>query len=224
MKNKIIIGETCLLDKQLRRCGIINGPHGLFDNVLINLDGVKYIIENDFSYILDRNFLINESYNYYPKHNIIYSKWINKKYSIDRDNIYSWNVMSFFHLDNINNLDSLCRKLNRTKSWLEDSNDVVMFYYYRRSDKYNTQKHENKIINFSNFINKKYNKTIKIVNFNNLIGESHYDIKMFEELILSIDIYSKNCWTDIDDNWDAHTDNFLFDKIFNCQKFLEFVK
>lgn len=222
--NKIIIGETCLLDKQLRRCGIIDDFHGCFDNTLINLDGLLEVIKDDFKYLFDDNYLKMVNYLYYPKHGIYHNKWVNGKYTVNVDNIYSWDVMSFFHLDNVNEseIQSIKRKIERTKQWFEDDEDTLLFYYYRYNDNYNQEKHLVKLRQFLSFISDKYNKSFKCVNINNIIGVDKLTIDSSDNNILNILVSSKNSWIDIDDNWDAHTDNHIFDFIFTTSEYKNF--
>ena len=217
--NKIIIGETCLLDKQLRRGGIIDSAHGCFDNVLVNLEGIEKIIDDDFLYVLDREHMSHESYMYYPKHNISHTKWLNKKYSSNIDGIYSWDVMSFFHLDKIEDWESCARKIERTKQWFEDSLPTTLYYYHRPHDNYNIVKHMDKLIKFMAHISKKYNKTIKCVNVTNQLGSPSVIETIINDSIITYDIASQNSWIGIDDNWDAHLDNTLFDAMFNSDNF-----
>ena len=121
--HNLIIGETCLLSYQLRRLNIIEGKNELFDNMLVTIDGVYDLLDDNFNNILNEEYLEFINYMYYPDHNISHPKWINKKYSLDKDNIFSWPVFSFFHYDAFNQdqKDSIIRKTNRFKSKLEDN-------------------------------------------------------------------------------------------------------
>ena len=96
--HNIIIGETCLLSYQLRRLNITEGKNELFDNMLTTIDGVYDLIDDDFNDILNEEYLEFISYMYYPDHNISHPKWVNKKYSLDKDNIFSWPVFVSLHI------------------------------------------------------------------------------------------------------------------------------
>jgi len=163
--HNLIIGETCLLSYQLRRLNITEGKNELFDNMLATIDGVYDLIDDDFNNILNEEYLEFMNYMYYPNHNISHSKWVNKKYSIDRDNIFSWPVFSFFHYDAFNQeqKDSIIRKTLRLKNKLEDDENVNLFYYYREGKNYNLKKIIEKCNSFKKFITKKYNKPFNII-------------------------------------------------------------
>jgi hypothetical protein len=217
--HNIIIGETCLLSYQLRRLNIIQNENGLFDNVLINIEGVKLLIEDDFKDLLDEKYLKYLYYLYYPKHNIGHYKWINVKYTTDEDNIFSWPVFSFFHYDilNIDNKNSIQRKLDRFKSYLADDQKLNLFYYYRYSEKFNFEKVIEKINTLSDILNMKYNKKINVF----LITKSEGDDDILYNKIHNIhhfNFISKFSWIGIDDNWNGSSDNHLFDsflKLYN---------
>jgi hypothetical protein len=222
--NSIIIGETCLLDKQLRRLGVINAPHGCFDTLLVNLDGIKKIIEDDFKYILNPEYIHNINYNYYPEHNICYDKLINVKYSIDTDDIFSWDVMSFFHTHNSQDLETLKRRIERTKNWFYDNEQTILYYYYRYNIKYNIDKLYEKILDFQKFLNNKFQKNIKILTITNKPDLLKISYKFINPYILTVNFHTKNSWIGIDDNWDAHLDNDLFDIFFKSEIFQDFLK
>ena len=221
--NHIIIGETCLIDKQLRRCGVVNSPHGCFDNVLVNLNAIESIIDDDFKFVIDKNYMDYVNYCYYPKHEVFNQKWINNKYSFYNDNVYSWDILSFFHLHSEEDWDALNRRLTRTKSWFEDDADIILYYYYRRHDKYDIDKHHFKLINLQEKISNKYSKNVKIFNINNIFGNDSIDLMVLNPSIYSINVTSNNSWIGIDDNWDAHLDNHLFDDIFRNDLVINFI-
>ena len=59
--NTLIIGETCLLRYQLDRLGLKNDATNIFDDMMVNLDGVKGIVEEDFSDMLSPEHLQTEN-------------------------------------------------------------------------------------------------------------------------------------------------------------------
>ena len=164
MIDKVILGENCLLEYQLYRTTILNQPHGCFDSMILNLDAVTKIIKDDFSGLLHKSNLAFLNFMYYP--DLVLTKWINNKYSGDRDNIYSWPICSLYHLDNMQNneiitnkgLDSFQRKINRTKARFESDNETMLFYYYRYSERYNIARMKEKLLEFRDFVESKYNK------------------------------------------------------------------
>ena len=213
--HNIIIGETCLLSHQLRRIGIVQGSKCLFEHMLVNLDGVKKLIEDEFRYILSEEELNFMYYMYYPHHGIGYSKWVNKRYTLDQDNIFSWPVFSFFHCDEFNNnqIETIKRRCARLQDAFEDDLPVNLFYYYRNSDRYNVDIMIRKMKEFLLFLKEKYSKTINVflfVKYNDSIRKvdmsNHGDITL-------ISITSPSSWIGIDDNWDGHTDDDLFDEV-----------
>lgn len=222
--NKIIIGETCLLDKQLRRCGVIDSAHGCFDNVMVNLDGIFNILLDDFEHLVSPDYLKLLPYLYYKDHNISHTKYINTKYCLNFDNIYSWDVMSFFHLDGNfeDGLASVNRKIERTKLWMEEDKPTILYYYYKQGPTYNISKHLEKLMNFSKWIDSKYQKSFKIVNITNVHGHSDVEFTLYDN-ILDCKLTTLNSWIGIDENWDAHTDDALFDTLFQSEDYLSFV-
>jgi len=210
--HNLIIGETCLLSYQLRRLNITEGKNELFDNMLATIDGVYDLIDDDFNNILNEEYLEFMNYMYYPNHNISHSKWVNKKYSIDRDNIFSWPVFSFFHYDAFNQeqKDSIIRKTLRLKNKLEDDENVNLFYYYREGKNYNLKKIIEKCNSFKKFITKKYNKPFNIILITKDSGGKNILYKKIDD-IYHFNFTSPHSWVGIDDNWDAHHDNNLFD-------------
>ena len=209
--HNLIIGETCLLSYQLRRLNITEGKNELFDNMLATIDGVYDLIDDDFNNILNEEYLEFMNYMYYPNHNISHSKWVNKKYSIDRDNIFSWPVFSFFHYDAFNQeqKDSIIRKTLRLKNKLEDDENVNLFYYYREGKNYNLKKIIEKCNSFKKFITKKYNKPFNIILITKDSGGKNILYKKIDD-IYHFNFTSPHSWVGIDDNWDAHHDNNLF--------------
>lgn len=210
--HNLIIGETCLLSYQLRRLNITEDKNELFDNMLATIDGVYDLINDNFNNILNEEYLEFINYMYYPDHNISHSKWINKKYSLDKDNIFSWPVFSFFHYDafNQNQKDSIMRKTSRFKSKLEDKENVNLFYYYREGKNYNLNKIFEKCSSLLLFLTTKYNKQFKLF----LITKTH-DIKgvKFKDYgsIQHFNFTSPSSWIGTDDNWNGSSDNDLFD-------------
>jgi hypothetical protein len=213
--NHIIIGETCLLDKQLRRCGVINSAHGCFDDALVNLNAIESIIDDDFEFLMDKNYMDYINYCFYPDYKIYHQKWLNNKYSFYGDGMYSWDILSFFHLHSQEDWNTLNRRVLRTKAWFEDNNDTMLYYYYRRHEKYNIDEHHSKLINFHKKISEKYSKNFYILNVNNELGNESVSHSMINTSICSVKITSNNSWIGIDDNWDAHLDNHLFDVFLN---------
>lgn len=210
--HNLIIGETCLLSYQLRRLGIIEGKNELFDNMLTTMDGVYSLIDNDFNDILNNNYLKFKNYMYYSEHNICHSKWINTKYSIDKDNIFSWPLFAFFHYDALNQeqKNSIIRKTTRFKNKLQDTENVNFFYYYREGKNYNLAKIIEKCSIFRKFISKKYNKNFKIFLISKETGKKNILYKE-QDNIYHFNFLSPYSWIGIDDNWDGHSDNDLFD-------------
>lgn len=210
--DNLIIGETCLLNVQLRRLGLTTGPHNIFDNTLVNLDGVHEIISNDFQDMISSCDFKN--YTFYSDHNISYSKFISSKYSIDKDNLFSWDVFSHFHTDSLSKdiIDSLERKIQRTKQLFENSNTLRLFYYYRYSTKYNIPKLKEKINSFLILLNIKYNKEFKFVLLTNNIVNSNKNLThIIDNNINHFHFDTTNSWIGIDENWDGKSDNDLFD-------------
>lgn len=201
---------------------MFNCARGCFDNLLVNLDGVANIINDDFIGILDNQYLDYINYTYYTDHNISHQKWVNRQYSVDYDNIYSWNVCSLFHIHNQTDFDILRRRVDRTKQWFEDSTQLMLFYYYRQSERYNVSKHHEKLVHFVESISAKYKKDIKCINFNSVVGDKKVDYQLLNNNVLSVTLFTPNSWIGIDDNWDAHTDNDLFYEVFNSDLYKTF--
>ena len=210
--HNLIIGETCLLSYQLRRLNITQGKNELFDNMLATIDGVYNLIDDNFSDILTDKYLDFTNYLYYPNHGISHSKWINKKYSIDNDNIFSWPVFAFFHYDAFNQdqKDSIIRKTTRFKNKLEDREDINLFYYYREGENYNLVKIIEKCSSFKKFISDKYDKDFNFILITKNSGDKNILYKKIDD-IYHFNFRSPHSWIGIDDNWDAHYDNDLFD-------------
>ena len=210
--HNMIIGETCLLAYQLRRLNIIQDENELFDNMITTLDGVHKLIEDDFQHILNVQYLKHLNYAYYPDHGISYSKWVNTRYSIDTNNIFSWPVFSFFHYDafNIEQKDSIKRKTQRFEEKFMSKENVNLFYYYREGKNFNIEKIIEKCSSLLLFLITKYNKQFKLF----LITKTH-DIKgvKFKDYgsIQHLNFTSPSSWIGTDDNWNGSSDNDLFD-------------
>jgi hypothetical protein len=214
--HNIIIGETCLLSYQLRRIGIIQGSKSLFEHMLVNLDGVKKLIEDEFKYILSEEELNFMYYMYYPHHSIGYTKWVNKRYTVDSDNIFSWPVFSFFHCDEFNStqVEVIKRRCKRLQDSLKDNSTVNLFYYYRNSERFNIESIITKMKEFLLFLKEKYNKLINaflFVKYDDITRK--INITNHDNMTL-VTITSPSSWVGVDDNWDGHSDNDLFDEVF----------
>lgn len=214
----LIIGETCLLRNQLNRLNIKKEETNLFDDMKINLDSVSKIIEDDFSDILNPNYLQKVNYLYYPEHNIWHNKFLNLKYCIDSDKIFSWDVCCFFHFDiyNQEEFNSLIRKKERTKALLESDTPITLFYYYRYSDRQDTKKLKLKLSKLLDFLENKYKKTFNCCLITQKLGDSnHLDLLEDTKNIIHAHFTTMNSWIDIDDNWDGHKENMLFESFFS---------
>lgn len=211
--HNLIIGETCLLSFQLRRLQIISGKNELFDNMIVNLDGVYELIKDDFKYILDEQHLKYVNYSFYPDHRIQYSKWINTKYSVDYSSIFSWPLFCFFHYDSFNEQQksSINRKTQRFKSQLEDKENVNLFYYYRRSRKHSIDTILSKSKLFLDYVVKRYDKQFNLFLIDKQTGHSGLSYENYNRLHF-YKFTSPCSWIGIDDNWDGHCDNILFDE------------
>ena len=209
--NKIILGETCLCEYQLYRTGVIDGPHGCFDSIKINLDGILGIINDDFKYMLSDGHLQFEDFEYYP--GISYPKWINTKYSSDVDIMFSWPVYSLFHLDGMmGGRESYQRKIDRTKSMFEDAEPTVLFYYYRFNSDYNVELLLSKLNSFVELLTTKYDKRFLISAMTyNPSEESSISISS-NTTIHHTTFNTSNSWIETDDNWSGACDNALFDE------------
>ena len=213
----LIIGETCLLKYQLTRVGIKTDPTDIFDDMMVNLDGVRGIVENDFRDLLSPENIRNVNYLYYPNHGIWHNKPINTKYTIDPDGMYSWDVCSFFHFDvqTQEAYNSLTRKLNRAKAKFESDEPLTLYYYYRKHENQNIKKLKYKLESFLDFVRQKYSKHIKVVLITQEQGSStSLRIDQDDEDFYHGHFTTLSSWIDIDDNWDAHKDNDLFDTFF----------
>lgn len=215
--NHLIIGETCLLKYQLTRVGIKTDATDIFDDMMVNLDGVSGIVENDFEDLLAPKNIENVNYLYYPSHGIWHRKPINTKYTVDRDGMYSWNVCSFFHFDvqTQEAYNSLARKLDRAKSKFESDIPLTLYYYHRYHPNQNIPKLKQKLESFLDSSRKKYGKHIKVT----LITQEQGSTKSLRIDSTNEDFYhghftTRDSWVGVDDNWDAHTDNDLFDLFF----------
>lgn len=213
--NNLIIGETCLLGYQLRRLNVVQGPSGFFESMLVNLDGVQSLVNDDFVYALHGDYLHNDYFLYYPEHNIGYNKWINKKYTLDIDNIFSWPVFSYFHYDAFDQSqkDSICRKLERLKEILQNNNNVNLFYYYRASNRFNIQKFLKKADDFIMFLEKKYNKSFHMFLITKKDSSETKVTTFTYPRITHSEFVSPYTWVGIDDNWNGSSDNGLFDSL-----------
>ena len=211
--NNLIIGETCLLNVQLRRLGLTSGPHNIFDNALVNLDGVRSIIENDFNDLITSCEF--KDYTFYPEHNITHHKFISNKYSADTSNIFSWNVMCHFHTDRLSPdiVSSLERKIQRTKKVFESDAQTNLFYYYRFNKNYDIKKIKEKVKSFLTLIEIKYSKKFKFFLFTNNLSEAKAYHHSVDNNIVHFHIESPSTWVGIDENWDAKTDNDTFDSL-----------
>lgn len=212
--NKIILGETCLCEYQLYRTGIIDGTHGCFDSIKINLDGVAAIIENDFEYILSNEHLKFMQYEYYP--GVTYLKWINTKYSLDIDNMFSWPVYSLFHLDNMQGgRESYQRKINRTRLMFEDDNPTILFYYYRYSENYNVHLMLSKTSALIKLLEDKYNKQFKASVMTYMPSDNNFIQITTTDKLHHTMFHSTTSWIETDDNWSGECNNPLFDEYAN---------
>ena len=211
--HNIIIGETCLLSYQLRRLNIHNGESNLFDNMLVNMDGVYSLVKDDFRYILDDKYMSYNNFTYFPLHSISYLKWINTRYTLDDYNIFSWPVFSFFHYDDLNQeeRESIIRKTNRLKKKFEDNLSVNLFYYYRQSERFNLNKIIEKCAHFLEYLKYRYNKKFNLFlvykddNYKNI---SYTVVHGIHSFLFS----SPHSWVGIDDNWNGSSDDDLFDR------------
>jgi len=212
--NNLILGETCLLKYQLSRLGIKKDATNIFDDMMVNLDGVRGIIENDFEDMLSLEHLQNVNYLYYPEHSIYHNKPLNLKYTVNDDNLYSWDVCSFFHFDvqTQEEFDSLGRKLERTKKLFECDEPLTLYYYYRQHSNSDIPRVKNKLLDFYTFVTQKYKKEFKIILITQEQGDANkVDIVENNSKLYHGHFTTISSWVDIDDNWDAHTDNALFD-------------
>ncbi len=217
MYRPLIIGETCLLRYQLSRLKIKNDQTNLFDDMKINLDSVSGVIMDNFADILNPDYLQRVNYLYYPDHNIWHNKFLNLKYSIDLDNLFSWKVCCFFHFDiyNQEELSSLVRKRDRTKILVESEDAVTLFYYYRNSEKQNIKKLKLKLYNFIKFLQSKYDKEFNCILITQDVGNLE-NINVSEDSNVShVHFTTLNSWVGIDDNWDGHKENHMFDTFFS---------
>ena len=218
MKNtSVILGETCLLRYQLDRAGIKNEATNIFDDMKVNLAGVSKIVENDFSDLLSPGLIERVNYLYYPEHGIRHNKPLNKKYTLNYEGIFSWDVCCFFHFDveTPEAYASLVRKTERTKAIFESDDEVTLFYYYRPHSKYNVPKLKQKLDEFLLFLEDKYNKCFKAV----LITQEQCDDNAVEingegSKLIHGRFKTRDSWVGIDDNWDGHSNNDLFDLLF----------
>ena len=230
--NNLIIGETCLLSKQLKRLGIIDGPTKMFDDTLVNLDSVKLIIEHDFENILKDEYLKFIDYMFYPEHNIHYPKWINNIYSIPDSTIYSWPIYSpLFHHDNATQQEreSYLRKIERTKQIFENKDtSTTLFYYHRQHNNSDYNTIITKYIEFIQWVNKKYNR-LQVNQFKGVLITNHIEptktltLDLITSNLIHGHFTSPHSWIGIDDNWDAHTDNELFDQFFDSNIYKSFL-
>lgn len=183
--------------------------------MLVNIDGVYSLVSDDFKNILDENYLLYKNFTYYPEYNISHTKWINTRYTMDDDKIFSWPVFSFFHYDTLNSeqRESISRKTVRLKEKFEDPLSVNLFYYYRKSERYNLDKIIEKCVFFLEYLRNRYNK--EFVFF--LIHKDDNSKNVKYDIIHGIHSFlfsSPHSWIGIDDNWNGSSDNDLFD-IFN---------
>ena len=211
--HNLIIGETCLLSSQLRRLQIIDGKNELFDNMIVNLDGVYELIKDDFQYIVDEQHLKYINYSFYPEYGIRYTKWINTKYSLDYDGVFSWPIFCFFHYDSLNDQQkaSIIRKVERFKMQLEDSKNVNFFYYYRAGVNSNVERVISKCKFFTDYAAQKYSKQFNLFLINKQTGQNCLSYENYDN-VYSYKFRSPHSWIGIDDNWDGHSDNVMFDE------------
>ena len=211
--NTLIIGETCLLRYQLNRLGLKNDATNIFDDMMVNLDGVKGIVEEGFSDMLSPEHLRTVNYLYYPEHGIYHNKPLNLKYTVNDNKLYSWDVCSFFHFDvqTKEEFDSLARKLERTKNLFEGAEPLTMYYYYRHHSNYDIPRLKSKVLDFHTFVTDKYKKEFKVV----LITQEQGGLDSLDIVENTSKLYhghftTISSWVGIDDNWDAHSDDELF--------------
>lgn len=215
--NHLIIGETCLLRYQLSRVGIKKGPTDIFDDMMVNLKGVTAIIQDDFKDMLSLDYIKHVNYLYYPDHGIYHNKPINIKYTTNDNNLYSWEVCSFFHFDTQTQeaFNSLTRKLERTKQKFESKEPLTLYYYYRKHKNQDILKLKEKIESFLDFVRCKYSKQIKIVLITqDESNENFLNIQQDTDDFYHGHFMTTSSWIGIDDNWDAHSNNNLFDLFF----------
>jgi hypothetical protein len=212
--NHLIIGETCLLKYQLTRVGIKKDPTDIFDDMMVNLDGVRNIIQHNFEDMLSPENIKNVNYLYYPDHGICHNKPINIKYTTNDNDLYSWDVCSFFHFDvqTQESFNSLIRKLKRTKQKFESSEPLTLYYYYRKHKKQDIARLKKKIESFLDFVRRKYSKQIKIVLVTQDEGDADFlNIEQDTDDFYHGHFTTTSSWVGIDENWDAHLNNDLFD-------------
>ena len=229
--NKVILGETCLCEFQLYRTGFMDGPHGCFDFTAIHLDSLKQVVEDNFDGLLNKENLEFLNYQYYPE--IFYTKWLNTKYSGDKDNMFAWAVCSLFHLDALESGRIECeekqksyqRKINRTRTKFEDHKPTLLFYYYKPNKNYNVSLLKEKLEEFIDFIQKKYKKKF-LVSLITYKEEKEKSIKVIEKNNIHHTIFhTPNDWAGADDNWSGESDNDLFDQyISNIKDFVKKIK
>jgi hypothetical protein len=216
--NKLIIGETCLLAKQLRRLNIIDGPVNMFENVLVNIDIVRKIIENNFNDILNERYLEFKNYTYYPKQGIQYPKWINTLYSLQEDTIYSWPMYApLFHHDEATQAhrDSYDRKIIRTKQLFECETPTTLFYYSRWHDSQDIQLIIKKYHELITCLQTRYNKEFKgVLLTNNTNDFKSLNISTPHPNLLHGHFQTTTSWVEADENWDGSSDNAMFDIFF----------
>lgn len=218
MKNtSVILGETCLVKYQLSRSGIKQDATNIFDDMLVNLEGVRKIVENDFSDLMNTQLIERVNYLYYPEYAIRHNKHINKKYTLNYEGLFSWDVCCFFHFDieTPEAYASLARKTERTKAIFESEDAVTLFYYYRPHPKYDIPKLKQKLDEFLLFLEDKYKKSFKAV----LITQEQCDDRDVEingegSKLIHGHFKTRDSWIGIDDNWDGHSSNDLFDYFF----------
>ncbi len=218
MKNtSVILGETCLVKYQLSRSGIKQDATNIFDDMLVNLEGVTKIVENDFSDLMNTQLIERVNYLYYPEHGIRHNKSINKKYTLNHEGLFSWDTCSFFHFDieTPEAYASLARKTERTKAIFESDNEVTLFYYYRPHAKYDIPKLKQKLCEFLLFLEDKYNKSFKAVLITQEQCEDEaVDISEEDNKLIHGHFRTRTSWIGIDDNWNGHKSNDLFDSFF----------
>jgi hypothetical protein len=213
-KNNLIIGETCLLKYQLGRLGLERDATNIFDDMLVNLDGVRGIISEDFKDLLSTEHLKTLNYLHYPDEGIYHRKPLNTKYTVNDDNLYSWDVCSFFHFDvqSQEGLSSLNRKLERTKNLFESSEPISLYYYYRHHSNCDIPRLRSKMLDFHTFVTEKYKKDFRITLITQEQGDADgLDIVEDTSKLYHGHFTTVNSWVGTDDNWDAHLSNDLFD-------------
>jgi hypothetical protein len=213
----IILGETCLLGYQLRRLGVVDGPTQLFENMLVTAEGVHSFLQNECDYIIDEEYIEYLHYPYYPQNGIAYSKWVNTKYAPSNSNLFSWPIFCFFHYDSFDEGErsSILRKRDRLKESLTNREIVNLYYYYRYCEGINLEQVKNELKVIARTVEELYKSRAKVFLINK-IDSSGRGISTYKDgCLVHTTFYSPNSWIRPDDNWNAATDNELFDEYKN---------